>query len=98
MFALTAHETTRREYRSSMIARYSHPSSVQMAVTSVAQTRLGAETLKLRATTFGAIGSECFESVVFLKRRFRRACRPFSYMSRSTRFFPTRTPWARNSA
>ena len=50
-----------------------------------------------RSSTFGAIGSECFESVVRRKCRLRFATMPFSRINRSTRFLPTRTPRARSS-
>ena len=44
------------------------------------------------------IGSLCFESVVRLYRRFRRAAKPSVRMMRATRLRPTRTPSARSSA
>ena len=41
-----AQPTTRREYRSSRTARYSHPSPVEIAVMSAVQTRFGAAAVK----------------------------------------------------
>ncbi|CAN5377202.1 hypothetical protein BH09MYX1_BH09MYX1_03970 [soil metagenome] len=49
---------------------------------------------KLRSS---AIGCEWFESVVFRKRRFLRATIPSLRMRRTTRFLPTRRPFARKS-
>jgi hypothetical protein len=62
--ALVAQPTTRREYRSSITARNSHPSRVVTHVTSVTHPSLGAVTSKSRSTTLGAMGSAWAESVV----------------------------------
>jgi hypothetical protein len=49
---------------STIAARKSQPSQVQTYVMSVTHTRFGEDAWNSRATTFGAIASECFESVV----------------------------------
>ncbi|AME28104.2 hypothetical protein AXG89_29990 (plasmid) [Burkholderia sp. PAMC 26561] len=66
MFALIDQPTTSRLNRSSTIARYSQPSSVQIYVMSEVKTWLGASVVKFLSSKLGAIGSLCFESVVTL--------------------------------
>jgi hypothetical protein len=60
LLALTLQPTTRRAKRSRMTARYSHPSSVAMYVTSPAQTRSGCSARVLpsrhRSTHLDALG------------------------------------------
>ena len=92
MRGLIDQPTTSRLNRSSTTARYSQPSPVWMYVMSPVHTRLGASGVKLRASTLGATGIECLESVVALKRRLWRARIPLSRISRSTRGRPMRWP------
>lgn len=72
MVASIDHPTARLEKRSRISARYSHPYVVGMQVMSVTQAVLGAPTVKALSSTLGAMGLECFESVVLTNRRFLR--------------------------
>ena len=60
MVELIAQPTTAREYRSTMAAKYSHPSRVQTQVMFVTQTRFGSSTWKSRSSRLSAIGNACF--------------------------------------
>lgn len=60
-------------------------------------TWFGAVGVKFLACVFSATGRACFESVVTLWRRLWRARRPFSRISRSTRFLLAAKPLAQFS-
>lgn len=70
--------TISRLNRPSIMVKYSQPSPVWMSVISPVHTRFGAAGVMLRASRFGATGSECRASVVALKRRWWRARMPCS--------------------
>ena len=73
-----AQPTTRREYRSITVAKYSQPSSVHRYVMSLTYFWFGALAVKSCCSRFGATGKLCFEFVVALNflaalaRRFWR--------------------------
>ncbi len=69
-----------------------------MYVMSPAHASLGRFALKSCARRLAAMGCLCSESVVRLKRFRGRAFKPFSRISRATRFCPTCVSFAASSA
>jgi hypothetical protein len=90
--------TTRREYRSSTAARYSHPSRVGRNVMSATDDSFGFVAANCRSSTFSATGRLCLESVVCLNFLAVFARRPACRMIAATVL--TQQPWpaAFNSA
>ena len=91
------HPMTRRENRSRMAAKKTHPSAVRRYVISVTHFWFGAVAEKSRLSRSGATGSPWRDWVVRINRLFLAPAVPFARIKRAMRCLPTMTPDATSS-